>query len=367
VRTFAVAAVLLGVVTGCGPSTTALTATPPASGSSLTPSPGAGGFLPPPASGGVDVLPERPSWRSATILPADGAAFTAASLHHGIVAGDRMAWVTADGTTWRPAESFDGTDPLGLVSWNGRLVSWAIGGLVQTSADGLRWKDAATGPGESNLTAMLALPDALTLFGESIHTNDGAWRSVDGSTWSPLPDVPTGIVAATIRPGGGLITVGAVRGSAATWWSPDGMTWQFGGTPDAGASQVDLTGVAATSAGVVAIGAIDGNAAAWSSRDLGSWTPSAAVWGREAFLESVTTIGGTFVIAGRRNSRPTIWTSFDGRAWSAIDLPIPAATEGGASLVRIGPGGVTVFGYTTEDAGNGGESRTGYLVWVLGT
>jgi len=50
-----------------------------------------------------------------------------------------------------------------------------------------------------------------------------------------------------------------------------------------------------------------------------------------------------------------------------MDLPIATATEGGASLVRIGPGGLTIFGYTSQDAGNGGESRTGYLVWVLGT
>ena len=358
---------LLGVVIGCGPSTTTRTPPPPAANGSSLPSAGGDRSLQPPGTGGVDALPDRPSWRPATILAPENAAFAAASRRSAIVAGDRTAWVTVDGTTWQPADMFDATDRLGLVSWNGRLVSWAIGGVVQTSADGLRWTDAATGPGESNLTAMLALPDALTLFGESIHTNDGAWRSIDGSTWAPLPDVPAGIAAATNRPGGGLIAVGAVRGSAATWWSPDGMTWQFGGTPDAGASQVDLTGVAATPAGVVAIGAIDGNAAAWSSRDLASWTPAAAVWGREAFLESVATIGGTFVIAGRRNSRPTIWTSFDGRAWLAIDLSISADIEGGASLVRIGPGGVTVFGYTTQDAGNGGESRTGYLVWVLGT
>jgi hypothetical protein len=366
VRTLVLAAAL-GIVLGCGPSTTTQTAPPPAANGSSLPPVGGDRSLQPPGTGGVDALPDRPSWRPATILPPDNAAFAAASRQSAIVAGDRTAWVTIDGTTWRPADTIDETDRIGLVSWNGRLVSWAIGGVVQTSADGLRWTDAATGPGESNLTAMLALPDALTLFGESIHTNDGAWRSIDGSTWSPLPDVPAGITAATSRPQGGFFAVGAVRGNATTWWSADGRTWQFGGTPDAEARQVDLTGVAATPGGVVAIGAIDGNAAAWSSRDLVSWTPSAAVWGRDAFLESLSTIGGAFVIAGRRNSRPAIWTSFDGRAWSAIDLSIAAATEGEASLVLVGPGGLTVFGYTSQDAGNGGESRTCYLVWVLGT
>jgi len=305
-------------------------------------------------------------WQVATILAPDDARFHAASQASGVIVGDQTTWTTTDGVAWRPAEPIETVNRYGIVPWSGRLVSWAEGGVVRTSPDGLAWTDATVQPDESNPTAMLPIPNRLLLFGESTHDDTAGWRSVDGSTWSPIRGAPKGIQVAATRPDGSIIAVGNVGANPAAWTSGDGATWAPVAAPNADGAFVDWSGMSSGPAGVVAVGGFEGQpAAAWSTQDGTAWTASANAWGPDPVLQGVTALGGTFVIAGRRNAHPTLWTSPDGRSWSGLDLPIAGSTEGGASVVRQTPAGLVVFGYTTEDAGNGGDSATGYLVWTL--
>jgi hypothetical protein len=319
-----------------------------------------------PAAGQAAQAMPGGDWQVATILPPDDARFRAVSQATGIIVGDQTTWTTTDGVAWLPAEPIEAVNRYGIVTWSGRLVSWAEGGVIQTSPDGLAWTDAAVQPDESNPTAMIALPGGLMLFGQSIRGDTGGWRSVDGSIWSRSAEVPEGISAAAVRPGGDIVAVGNARANAAAWLSPDGIAWNAAPAPEAAGGFVDWTSLAAGPEGVVATGGFEGqSAAAWITRDGLSWTASANPWGADAYLESVTAVGGTFVIAGRRNGRPALWTSPDARSWSGLDLPVAGSTEGQAAVVRETSQGLIVFGYTIEDAGNGGSSRTGYLVWML--
>ena len=75
-----------------------------------------------------------------------------------------------------------------------------------------------------------------------------------------------------------------------------------------------------------------------------------AAWGRDATLQSVVDLGGTFVIAGKRLNRPVIWVSGDGLAWSAVELPIADGTDGEAAKAATFDGRVVVFqGETPEE------------------
>jgi hypothetical protein len=115
---------------------------------------------------------------------------------------------------------------------------------------------------------------------------------------------------------------------------------------------------------VVAIGDAEGRAAAWSSNDLATWTESPS-FGEDVFLGAISNVRGTFVIAGRRRDRPVVWSSPDGRSWASTDLPTSGSGAAEAAVVRLLDERLVAFGYTTEDAGNGGSSRTGYLIWTL--
>jgi hypothetical protein len=305
-------------------------------------------------------------WRIATILPPDDASFRVASQASGLIVGDQTMWTTTDGVAWRPAEPIETVNRYGIVPWSGRLVSWAEGGLIQTSPDGLAWTDATVQPDESNPTAILAMPNALLLFGEATRTDASGWRSVDGSTWMSVAGLPKEVRAVATRVQGGTIAVGNIRANAAAWMSSDGASWTPVAAPSVDGGYIDWTGMASGPAGVVATGGFEGQpAAAWSTQGGEAWAAAANAFGPDPFLQGVTAVGGAFVIAGRRNSHPTVWTSPDGRSWSGLDLPIPESSEGEATVVRQTPTGPAVFGYTTEDAGNGGRSRTGYLVWTL--
>lgn len=297
------------------------------------------------------------------MLSPDRQAFAAAASQSGLVAGDNTTWVGIDGGRWMPAEALGETNRLGITAWQGALISWADGGVVQVSRDGLSWSNAVSGPGESNPATVVSFANKLLLLGEGVRRQIGAWQSVDGSAWTPIEGAPMGMKAAATLPGRGLVAVGL---NAAAWRTADATTWErVAGPQPAGAGTSTLSGVAADAAHVVAIGDIAGAAAAWSSDDLATWTLSPSVWGDDAYLSGIAYVRGTFVIAGRRGGRPVVWLSVEGRVWSSVDLPIASRVEGEAVETTIDKDRLVVFGSSTEDAGNGGSSRTGYLVWTL--
>lgn len=310
------------------------------------------------------IEPGRENWRLATIGPINEGMFRAAASEHGVVLSDRTAWVRVDGV-WLPAEALP-EDRLGVIEWQDRAVSWENGGLIRTSQDGLVWHDALSGPDEFNPSAMLTFGNQLILLGEGMDREVGAWRSGDGSVWTAIKETPLGMRAGVDAGDRGLIAVGVDGPGPAVWRTRDGAEWVIAPAPSRIGEQTAALGdVAADANVVVAIGDMRGQATAWVSHDLVTWTETAAKFGPDAALASVNHVGGVFVIAGSRNNRAEIWLSADGTTWSSTDLPTEEGDGSYAAAVRVVNDDVVVFGYSTEDAGNGGSFRTGYLLWTL--
>ena len=317
----------------------------------------------PSSSSVIDEVPT--TWHQATVLPPDEPVFRAAAAQRGVVIGDKSVWARNERAAWIPAEPVDESSRIGLVSWRGKLVSWSDGGLIRTSQDGLTWVDAIVGPDESNPTMIVAYADQLLLLGQPTRSLIGAWRSADGSRWTAIDGAPVGMQAAVDAGGRGLVAVGSQGADVAVWTSADSAAWASAPAPERrGPETSALYGVSAGPVGVVAIGDAEGRAAAWSSNDLATWTQSPS-FGEDVFLGSISNVRGTFVIAGRRRDRPVVWSSPDGRSWASTDLPTSGAGAAEVAVVRIVDESLVAFGYTTEDAGNGGSSRTGYLIWTL--
>jgi hypothetical protein len=304
-------------------------------------------------------------WHLATVLPPDEPAFRAAAARRGVVIADKSVWARDESAAWIPSEPVDQSSRIGLVSWKGTLVSWSDGGLIRTSQGGRSWVDAVVGPDESNPTTIVPYADQLLLFGQPTRSLIGAWRSADGSRWTAIDGAPLGVQAAVDAGGRGLVAVGTQGADPAVWTSADSGAWASSPAPERRVPETSaLYGVSAGPLGVVAIGDAEGRAAAWSSNDLAAWTQSPS-FGEDVFLGAISNVHGMFVIAGRRRDRPVVWSSPDGRSWASTDLPTSGAATAEAAVVRIVDGSLVAFGYTTEDAGNGGSSRTGYLIWTL--
>ncbi|MEW6226284.1 MAG: hypothetical protein AB1627_16810 [Chloroflexota bacterium] len=307
--------------------------------------------------------PAAVTWRLATILRFDARRFEAAARTEGVVVGDETAWVELE-DGWMPIDSSDGSPHDGLVAARNGLVAWAAGGSVQTSSTGLSWTDAEVGPGEANVAAIVPLGDGLVMLGAGVRQRIGAWTSSDGTAWSPLPDAPLGMVAGTEVPGTGLVSVGWSATDAAAWVTADGTQWRAFPPPHAEGGSA-MAGVTQGAGSVVVVGSIGGTAVTWRSDDLDTWTASALSAVNDLSIRTIGHVNGRFVIAGQQNDLPTVWLSADGRTWSATPLPVPPDTSGSAVVIREIDGRVVVFGYMTQDMGNGGDWPVAHLVWTL--
>jgi hypothetical protein len=320
---------------------------------------------PTPSSGSMAIDEIPTTWHQASVLPPDEPTFRAAAAQRLVVIGDKSVWATDERAAWIPAAAVNESTRIGLVSWKGRLVSWSDGGLIRTSQDGLSWVDVVVGPDESNSTTIAPYADQLILFGQPIRSLVGAWRSADGSRWAALDGAPLGVQAAIDAGGRGFVAVGTQGPDPAVWTSADSEAWASAPAPERRGSETSaLYGVSAGPVGVVAIGDAEGRAAAWSSNDLVTWTQSPS-FGEDVFLDAISNVRGVFVIAGRRRDRPVVWSSPDGRSWASTELPTSGSGAAEAAVVRVVDERLVAFGYTTEDAGNGGSWRSGYLIWTL--
>lgn len=314
-------------------------------------------------------IPSDGGWQARVVIAADPTRFAPGT--GTMLVGANTAWEEDESGRWIPAEdveAVESTDRIGLAEWRGNLISWADGNQIRGSRDASSWSDARVQPDEGNPSALVQFGGELMLLGEGTHVRVGAWRSSDGSTWAGVEGSPTGMKAGAPAGTAGMVAVGWMGPSAAAWITADGLAWSpipFPQPPDGATSA--LSGVAAGRGRVVAIGDVNGAAAVWSSADLAHWTRSAQPTRDDELLARVVNAGGLFVIAGQRHDRPVIWLSADGLTWASVALPLPPNISGEVSDVVSDGGRVVAFGSTTEDAGNGGASRTGYLVWTLDT
>jgi hypothetical protein len=216
-----------------------------------------------------------------------------------------------------------------------------------------------------------------------------AWTSVDGLTWSRVPHDeevfggPGEQRMVSVTAGGpGLVAVGSERrfdgqGNAVVWTSVDGLTWSR--VPDdeevfGGPGEQQMVSVTAGGPGLVAVGN-DGaagndqvNAAVWTSGDGFTWTripDDEAVFGgryRQRMLS--VTAGGAGLVAVGSDGHPidrydielaadaAVWTSPDGLTWSRV--PHEEAVFGGPgkqqmNSVTVGGPGLVAVGSSEEE------------------
>jgi hypothetical protein len=336
-------------------------------------------LTPPPAASSVDAPTNPPSelasepvatagateWHAVVVGPSGADAFQR-DPNGGLVAGGRTVWrVSADGSL-NPADPIEPSRRFGVIGGAHGFVDWDTPGIVRWSPDALTWFDDPSGPIAANLSTIVPVDDRLLLVGQAVQSRVGAWWSDDGRSWSEAIGAPMDLWAAAEWPGHGIVAAGGSGPQTTIWSSPDLSSWSAVGTPRPTVGNATVGALAASPGRVVAIGDVDGRSVAWWTTDLQVWTEAPPLWGPDALLESVTRIGETFFIAGRRSARPALWVSETGMTWSAVDLPLEAGQEGEVGLVAEVHRQPLAFGFRTHDEGNGGWSRTADLVWVLG-
>ncbi len=188
-------------------------------------------------------------------------------------------------------------------------------------------------------TRFVATGGALDGDGAFLDSADGlVWHRQPGSTAAAFPDAlavgPTGVVA-----------VGTIDDHPASWFSPDGLTWNVKADafpmPHLGTDTASVTSVASTPAGWLAVGVQDPmchvncgltpvRALVWTSSDGLQWVRVADQASFDgAGMSSVVEGGPGFVAAGSSAGHAAIWTSADGSTWSRVaDDPMFHARHG---------------------------------------
>jgi hypothetical protein len=283
-------------------------------------------------------------------------------------------WTSVDGNTWsrvphqavfalqaeqQMSSVTAGGPGLVAVGAGGEADSDDQGAAVWTSVDGITWSrvphdDTIFGDGAAamesvtaggpGLVAVGAAEPAVDANGERCCQRAVVWTSVDGLSWSRVPedeavfDGRGGQAMNSVTVGGpGLVAVGyEMRGDdvpsglgldAAVWTSADGITWSrvpheravFGWTENQ-----RMYGVAATGDGLVAVGADGGYPG----------TPAAAA----------------------------VWTSADGITWSRMPHDDTIFGDAAMSDVVAIDNGVVAIG---DDVREGHEPES-TLVWIAG-
>lgn len=150
--------------------------------------------------------------------------------------------------------------------------------------------------------------------------------SETGETWRTVPiDVGVGpedtseiiLLAAGPR---GIVLFGdtcCVVEEQAVWYSADGETWERVPFEPSSPGAPQLAAAAATAAGFVAVGSESGRAAIWTSNDGRAWTAfgSAEAGLRKGAIGDVAELGGRWLAAGYQDDGDT----YDGAFWESID------------------------------------------------
>ncbi len=242
---------------------------------------------------------------------------------------------------------------------------------------GIAWGSVASTGGDAlvdgdTVMSAIAYDGGYVLVGNAQNADHAAWwYSSDGRTWQRHdadPVFAASLLQQIVRIPDGLLIVGSSNrldsvcaggvfgcnpGMALRMWtSPDGRTWDR--LPDADLAafgRVAFSDVVSGPAGIVAVGALApangaGKGTIWTSPDGRSWT--AASQFSAAFPASVPTnvvvTGGTYVAVGYRQAPdgsvvgPAAWYSTDGRTWHAA----AGAQSVGGTLLSSAAGALSV-------------------------
>ncbi|MBV9451460.1 MAG: hypothetical protein JO345_36795 [Streptosporangiaceae bacterium] len=282
------------------------------------------------------------------------------------------------GAAWTPAGSLGASAseslPSAVVTANGTLVAAGSAGDSGTGQQGVLLEANRAGsvrsvpladiPGavvpELAMNGMAAAGEVQVAVG-SVDGYPAIWRRQHLGSWtlvssSALTAGQHRLAALTgvTRGPEGWLAVGVPGPIAFT--SADGVTWQ----PAPGNIVRDMAGAPAVTVAAGAAGyVIAGNLAApgggriadvWWSPDLTSWSQVRGM--NDEQVLAVASDAHGFVSAGSRDGRPAVWTTADGRSWTAILLPMPAgASSAVLQQVAIKGSRVAVLGQASTGRG----------------
>jgi hypothetical protein len=220
-------------------------------------------------------------------------------------------------------------------------------------------------PGEHGNVAVAAMWSAtgLTVAVGAADGHPAAWRRAPDGDWSlvsaavlgGLPGHLTSVAEGPL----GWIAVGSVSESGTVepmaYQSADGMTWAPLPTLTALAGDsAQFLGVAAGPGGYLVVGrqgsGKNTSAALWHSDDLQSWSNGSS--GKTGSLTvAAVSAGNGFVAVGSEMSCHTIWTSPDGKRWTAHDLAKPDGAQAATlTSVAVGASGhIVAAGFATKN------------------
>jgi hypothetical protein len=187
----------------------------------------------------------------------------------------------------------------------------------------------------------------------------GTWAATTGRP--PAVAGTQGLTSVVHGPAGWLATGtawdGATRHPVAAS-SADGRSWTPASAQTLTTADADTAQAAANKDGYVVVGQATTSAgtvpAAWWSPNLLTWN-RAAVTAAPGQLLGVASGTGGFVAVGRTGIGPAVWTSADGRHWTAHTLKVPG-TGARAQLSKVAINGRTVVAFGQETWASGRQA-----------
>jgi hypothetical protein len=229
----------------------------------------------------VPTLSNGAEWeRITTVLPTSGGFIAGGSV--GPELGDRRArfWSSADGTSWEAVPddpAFAGAEVADILAVGNRFVAigklgtgqrWT-GSIAWVSDNGRRWRRIDSPELAGGIVAAVAPAPGggLVAVGSDLDEREAlVWRSSDGSSWQAAPRESSRLYngekirmtdATAVR--GGLVAVGnyvgVQYGTATSWVSTDGLSWQRAGDYPA-LGQGEMLAVTRGGPGLVAVGSV---------------------------------------------------------------------------------------------------------------
>lgn len=221
---------------------------------------------------------------------------------------------------------------------------------------GIRWARATAAsefePGDT-ISDAIGMDSLMIAAGTSAADGAAVWTSRDGLAWhrsQDFPDAPDSTIDDITLGPAGVVAVGSAttgRGLVpAVWISADGLTWEPVDDPDLTAGE--MAAVAGGPAGYVALGSdietTDANVV-WTSIDGRDWSApqTADAFGLQPSVSDVIRRPEMYLAFGARDEQAALWVSADGMAWdTAPDFPalpggvITAAADSLSRTVVVG-------------------------------
>jgi hypothetical protein len=250
---------------------------------------------------------------------------------------------------------------------------------------GSTWERVAIDPQAGSLASDIAAGGTGSLFvavghagGVHAPTRSFVWVSQDGYAWSAAEGarLDGALMRAVSAAAVGFVAVGFTGTANRVWRSADGLRWEIASelveTDEAamneisrGNPHVGFVAVGSTPHGPAHRGAI------WTSADGSGWSrvPDAAMFA-QASIEDVVTFRDRLYAVGFVSTttlgvspRAAVWSSDDGRTWTAVST-IDGAADSQMNAVVAGPRGLVAVGSSAAPRGQAAWTSSDGVTWT---